>query len=433
MVHRMDAAKGSRVIVIGGSNVAFGLDVHLMEELLESQGMDVTVCPMGLYAAVGTSAMLSLAEGAIRPGDTVILALEPTRETLTSYFGAGAFLKCAESDPGLLLRLSQDQRGRAAGNLLPYLQEKAALVRSGHLPRDEGVYAKAAFDDSCSMVYPREGNTMALGHDPTEPIDLSGLAVAEDFADAVNAFIRRAQKAGARVYMTFSPMNRSAVRGEARDYFTLLRETFRCPVISSPVNYILDSGWFYDSNFHLNTPGAQLRTYLLARDVLAEWGSYAPLAFELPMMPEPIRQEIQESADTGNVIFGEMEGGAAYEITGLTEQGLRQETLRLPSSHSGKPVAAISPGALAGADRLTELHVPESIACLPEGLLEGCPAIRRLVLEHILAPCDIAPGSLDQLTDLQILVPLESYAWYQDGYGCEENPWQSVRHRIVAY
>ena len=65
--------------------------------LLAEKGYDYTVCPYGLSAAVGCSAMLSLSEDDIKEGDVVILAVEPTDETMSSYFRASAFLKCAEA------------------------------------------------------------------------------------------------------------------------------------------------------------------------------------------------------------------------------------------------------------------------------------------------------------------------------------------------
>ena len=171
----------------------------------------------------------------------------------------------------------------------------------------------------------------------------------------------------------------------------------------------------------------------MARDILAELGCYEPLEDELPVMPAPIAPTIRESADSGDFELTEMENGLAYIVTGLTEQGKAKETLYLPSSYNGKPVAAIQPDALTQAARLIELHVPESIASLPDGLLNGCSSLRRLVLEHLSAPCGISPHSLDDMEHLQILVPSAAYPWYRDGYGCEENSWQKYRDQIVSY
>ena len=437
MVERIDRASGHRLIILGGSSVAFGLDVPLMEQLLRDKGFDYTVCPLGLYAAVGASAMLSLSGSALRAGDVVVLALEPTSDTMTTYFGATAFLKCAESDLWLLTRLNADQRSRTAGNFLPYLQEKYGVVQSGQLPKAEGVYAKASFDGQCSMIYPREGNRMALGYDVSEPIDLAAVTIEPAFAAQVNAYCQAARKKGAAVYMSFSPMNRSAMAGVDEeaiyDYFSLCNQTFDCPLISNPLDYVMDSGWFYDSNFHLNTAGAAVRTYQLARDVLAQLGCYEEVQYELPAMPASAASTAADQADSGDFVFVLSENGQAYSISGVTDQGLGKETLILPAAYKGKPVAAIQADALENAGNLAELRVPDSISSLPAGLLEGCVSLRRLVLEHTSAPCSIPAHSLDGFTSLQILVPAAAYSWYRDGYGCEENPWQPYIRQIYTY
>jgi hypothetical protein len=54
-VERLASIEGKKIVVVGGSSVAFGLDSALMEEYL---GMPVV--NFGLYAAIGTKAMLEL-------------------------------------------------------------------------------------------------------------------------------------------------------------------------------------------------------------------------------------------------------------------------------------------------------------------------------------------------------------------------------------
>ena len=110
LTERLDQSEGKKLVLIGGSNIAFGVDVDLLEQLLAEKGYSYTVCPYGLYAAVGCSAMLSLSENALKEGDLVVLAVEPTDETMSAYFGASAFLKCAEDAPWLLARMNAEQR-----------------------------------------------------------------------------------------------------------------------------------------------------------------------------------------------------------------------------------------------------------------------------------------------------------------------------------
>ena len=110
MLHRLQSAESPRLIVLGNSDVAFGLDGALLESLLAKKGIIYTVCPFGLYGAVGTGAMLSLSEKELRKDDLVVFVVEPVSETLSTYFGATAFWKCCESDLAMLLALNKDQR-----------------------------------------------------------------------------------------------------------------------------------------------------------------------------------------------------------------------------------------------------------------------------------------------------------------------------------
>ena len=165
MYSRLKEIEEPKILVIGGSNVAFGLDSGLLEELLRDEGYDYTVCPFGLYGAVGTSAMLDLSRDALKAGDIVVLAIEPTSETMSDYFGAEAFWKCAEEAPELIGRLSREKQGMLAGTYLSYLQQRLEIHRSGKLPVSQGVYANSSFNERCDLVYHRPGNLMPVGFD----------------------------------------------------------------------------------------------------------------------------------------------------------------------------------------------------------------------------------------------------------------------------
>ena len=127
MVEKLRTTQGPKIVLVGGSNVAFGVDSALMEDLLSQAGESYTVCNFGLYAAVGTSAMLSLSEKYLNAGDRVVLAIEPTSETFSTYSGATAFWKCAESSPELLLDVNSSQKSALVGNYLAYLQERVEI------------------------------------------------------------------------------------------------------------------------------------------------------------------------------------------------------------------------------------------------------------------------------------------------------------------
>lgn len=438
LYHRLEDSQGKRLILVGGSNVAFGVDVGLLEHMLAQYGFEYTVCPFGLYAAVRTSAMLELSQGQLRERDIVVLAVEPTEETLSTYFGASAFWKCAEEAPELLVAVSPAHRAALAGNYIGFLQERASISRSGDFPKPDGAYAKSSFEENGNMSFHRAGNIMALGWDTGAPVDLAEVSVSPGFAQQVNDYCQNAQERGTEVYLSFSPVNRSALAGDpeaaAAAYFRTCLGTFDCPVISDPNRYILDSGWFYDSNFHLNSAGAVLRTCLLAKDLLAQLGCYEELSFPRPTMPEPMPQEVEKAPDSGWFLFTPVdETGSGYLVSGLTETGLLQASLTVSSSFEGRPVVGFTPHALDGAERLEELRLPETVESLPDGAFAGCPGLTHLVLEHMGRLCRATEHTFEDAPQVKVYVPTSAYSLYRDGDGCETNLWSALLDRIFQY
>ena len=437
MTRRMEEAERKKIVIVGGSNVAFGLDVELLETLLREKGYDYTVCPYGLYAAVGCSAMLSLSENALGEGDLAVLAIEPTEETFSTYFGATAFLKCTESDAGLLTRLNAAQRRAALGNYVSYLSERYGIVRSGALPKAEGVYSRAAFGENCNLDYERPGNLMALGFDAAEPVDLAALRIEEGFVEQVNEYCRTAERRGAQVLLSFSPVNRSALKDESREtltaFFKLCNESFLCPAISDPARYVMDSAWFYDSNFHLNTAGATVRTVRLAEDVLAWLGCTGAVDYPLPEAPDSVYVVPEQTGDAEDFLYEALAYDAGWTVVGLTEQGKAKTVLELPSVYEDKPVVAFAAGAFDEAKNLEELRLPETIETIPNLAFLDCPWIQRLVLLHEKEPCGVNDYSFEGADELKVFVPADAWPMYRDGYGCETNPWTPFLDRVYTY
>ncbi len=435
MLRRIQCSEGNRLIVLGNSDVAFGLDGAMLESLLLEKGLHYTVCPFGLYAAVGMSAMLSLTENELRQGDLVVLVVEPVSEALSSYFGATAFLKCAESDPRLLLRLNAAQRQTVLGGYIEYLQARFSFYREGTSPDPRDVYARSSFNSRCDLVYPRSGNRMPLGYYPAAMVSLQNVRIEAAFIQQVCESCRLANEAGARVCLSFSPVNRAAVLDDGAEavwaFFRRVHEAFPCPVISDPNLYLLDSGWFYDSNFHLNSAGAAVRTALLAGDVAAFDGCCDPVLVQLPSMPPAAAAAVPSSGDTDAFLFEPL--GNGWIISGLTDAGLSRDSLAVPSEYEGKPVVGFSSDALSDAYALTRLVLPSTVAAIPDGLFSGSPRLAILVFTPRTALCRITPETFISVPSLTVYVPEDDYPMYRDGYGCEQNHWELLLNRIKTY
>lgn len=436
LYEKLKTTEGKKIVIVGGSNVAFGVDSQLLEELLAGQGYEYTVCNFGLYAAVGTSAMLELSRDHIREGDIVILAIEPTSETFSTYFGATAFWKCAEENPEMILGLNKNQQSAMVGNYIDYLQERLEIARTGILPSAEAVYAKSSFDENGNMTFFRGGNAMAMGYDMGNPIDLDTVRFEELFREQVEQYVTHAENREAQVLMSFSPMNRGAMRDASEEtvynYFLRCLNGFPCRIISDPNDYIMDSGWFYDSNFHLNSDGATVRTVQLANDLLNHLGCFRKLDYALPDMPDSIAELRAEEAESTDFLF-EPVGENGYLVSGLTEAGRGKTSLVVPSSHDGKPVVSFTAEVFAGNHLLTELTLPQSVESIPDGAFAGCVNLRRVNLLHRDSTPAVGDKLLDGTDHLTIYVPAAAYHLYRDGAGCASNPWEQYLKSIVTY
>ena len=80
---RLNSAQGSKVVFVGGSNLAYGLDSPSVE-----QALGRPVVNMGMNAYLGARFLLEEVAGALKAGDTVVLSFENEMFRVQSEFDA---------------------------------------------------------------------------------------------------------------------------------------------------------------------------------------------------------------------------------------------------------------------------------------------------------------------------------------------------------
>lgn len=119
-------------------------------------------------------------------------------------------------------------------------------------------------------------NRMPGGYDTNTPIDFEEDMVSPEFAEILNEYSEAAAGRGAVVYYHFPPMNGRAVGADADakapQFAEHLTRILVCKVLGDPRDSIMDSGYFFDTNFHLNDEGRMVFTGRLIRDLKAELG-----------------------------------------------------------------------------------------------------------------------------------------------------------------
>lgn len=408
---------GPRVVTVGGSGVAFALRCDLLEQALPGYAS----VNFGLYAGLGTTVMLELAVPLLHAGDIVIFSPEQSGQTLSDYFNAGAMWQAADGRPALLSALGEDRFGPMAGAFPSFAGGKARLFRDNSAPAGEGIYARSSFNARGDIDCPgRERNVMPGGADPNMPISFDPALPSEDFFEAVNSFAAFCKTKGAALYYRFCPMNAGAVAKGELDrldaYARELQSRLDCEILGSPAQAVMDPGWFFDTNFHLNEAGAVVYTAALASDLKAALGDPTPVNIPLPEMPAPAQAVLSEGGSGDGDCFLYARGGDALRIIALTPKGARREALTIPVSHDGLPVIGFDPSVFAGNTVLRSLTVQGNVRGIEDNSFNGCNALERIVLAHA-APedCPVGGGLLEG-TDALVYVPRDLLSTYRTNY-----------------
>ena len=122
-----------RLILVGGSAAAFGVDSALLaRELPDYQPVN-----FGLYAALGTRVMLDLSIKELRPGDLVVIMPEQQRQALSDTVGADTFWQAVDGDFSALACL----HARDFGPFRALQVRSSAIFSPVRLPRTASIAA----------------------------------------------------------------------------------------------------------------------------------------------------------------------------------------------------------------------------------------------------------------------------------------------------
>jgi hypothetical protein len=253
-VRLLDTAPGARLVLIGGSNLLFGVD---SSELQASLGRPV--CNFSLHAGLGLEYPLWLALPRLRNGDLVVICPE--------YFAAAANLEV----------LAQSAL---------YYPEAAPFVAQRFGPLDQLRFHILCAQKAVGVLHSRfylalGGNNRdplfrrdispqgdMIGHldRPRPPGSLRDFALhPKDYSGAValiEEFAAQAQQKGARVVFAYPTVCQSfwTQNGEPIGDFANQLAGMRCPIINTPMTFVYPDSLYYDTAYHLTREGRQRRT-----------------------------------------------------------------------------------------------------------------------------------------------------------------------------
>ena len=370
---RLKETSGKRIVLVGGSGVAFDCDSALMDDFFPSY----EIVNFGMYAGLGTKAVMDLFENYIHEGDIVILSPEQSEQTFSDYFNGEYMWQAADGAFGMLRDLKSENFEAMLGNFPRFALEKLNYVMKGQKPQTDSIYQKKSFNtygdielDTC-----RE-NILPNGYDVNQKVRFTEDVVQPEFMDYMNDWAKRLEKKGAVVWYRYCPVNKLSVEDmdDLAAYDVFLRQKLDFPVIGNPENSLMEAEWFFDTNFHLNQPGKEVNTVQLIRDMKAMLGDDRAVTVELPEKPHRTWGEVH--AET------------------------RIWTAKDSETYQGEETIVI----------------PENVTQIEDYAFSNCAGLKQIVLEQKdPSKCIVGQHLLDG-TGAEILVPQMSVDSYKRNY-----------------
>ena len=370
---RLKETPGKRIVLVGGSGVAFDCDSALMDDFFPSY----EIVNFGMYAGLGTKAVMDLSENYIHEGDIVILSPEQSEQTFSDYFNGEYMWQAADGAFGMLRDLKSENFEAMLGNFPRFALEKLNYVMKGQKPQTDSIYQKKSFNtygdielDTC-----RE-NILPNGYDVNQKVRFTEDVVQLEFMDYMNDWAKRLEKKGAVVWYRYCPVNKLSVEDmdDLAAYDVFLRQKLDFPVIGNPENSLMEAEWFFDTNFHLNQPGKEVNTVQLIRDMKAMLGDDRAVTVELPGKPHRTWGDV--SAET------------------------RIWTAKDSETYQGEETIVI----------------PENVTQIEDYAFSNCAGLKQIVLEQKdPSKCIVGQHLLDG-TGAEILVPQMSVDSYKRNY-----------------
>lgn len=261
-----------KIIVIGGSGVAFGLN----EELLKKE-TGYEVVNFGLHAAMGQRIMLEMSKTGINEGDIIVLAFEleylKKSDNYLDKIGLDLVLQGLDNRIALYKHFYFKSYKEIFSYLPRHYDKYIKNFKPEEIGGAYGVYDINSFNEKGYMVYERNEfletfSEIQLRLDLVEDISLH-----KNFLKVIKNYKKFVEKKGGRLYFVMTPVVDLSITTEKTKEILItapkkVEEQTGIPFVSKqPLEYLFPKELMYDTTYHCNTKGAEYRTILLIKDL----------------------------------------------------------------------------------------------------------------------------------------------------------------------
>lgn len=267
-LERLMGMEEPKIVLVGDSNVAFGIRSDIMERELE-----MPVVNLGLHAGLGNAFHEEMAKMKISEGDLVLVCHSEFSDdgrtpnpdlvwiTFDNHFS--------------LLRLIQLVDSKAMIKAFPnfFMKQIGKWITGTGNQKIEGAYSRAVFNEYGDVVYERPENEYVFTEGSVVVPTISDICAAR-----LNKLNEYCEERGAVLVIAGYPIAEGPFTPKTEEYQRFqqeLAEKLECEIISDYTDYFIDYKYFYDTPLHLTSEGAVIRTEQLISDIRRYWRNYS--------------------------------------------------------------------------------------------------------------------------------------------------------------
>lgn len=256
--------KSPKIIIIGGSSAAFGINEDILEE-----ATGLPVVNLGVHVAMGGLFNTEISKGNIKSGDIVLLGYE-YQWGQHDYFhdiGVEQVMSGIDSRIDMYQYIPINKWDQIMGYLFTFASKKLRFEPP------TGTYTRASFNEDGAMILKRDNFVI---DDYQHKIDTYGnvtgekLVISQESKEYLKKYKSYVENRGASVYFIAPPLLDEAYQ-DSLDKLTQMvnneEEQIGIPYISNPIDYLFSSDFMFDTIYHCNSKGEEHRTQLLIDDL----------------------------------------------------------------------------------------------------------------------------------------------------------------------
>lgn len=246
-----------RLIIIGGSNIAFGID----SERIQNE-IDIPVVNLGLHAGLGLDFMIQQLKYVVRKSDVVIVVPEyhlsmngdyKLKKHVSQYFPFANqfFHKNLFEEARLFLEQTRENLKKKFKRQMP----------PNSFEWRNSVYSRASFNQYGDIIGHLKMKSREIMDPPHINKNWEGIY-------ALNSLSEFIKDKGASIFVSYPPFPESFYfeRKNAIDNFEEnLKRDLRLKILGNSSDFVFPDSLFFDTVYHLNDDGRRIRTDALIK------------------------------------------------------------------------------------------------------------------------------------------------------------------------